>query len=153
MAAASKPETKIVIVSGQEFSVPLDAKEEDLRAHLSSMFPDVASATVQKGKKVIDGVEYQTIEFVKKAGTKGLGPQIAGALDLVPALRVGALAAETAQLLRALDAGQLTIGDALAQNAADRIASVPTKAQYQGGQLCSLLDALTPVAGRGPSAW
>jgi len=62
---------KIVIVSGQEFRVPADTDNEAIRNQLKSNFPDVANATVQKGKREIDGVEYDTIEFVKKAGTKG----------------------------------------------------------------------------------
>lgn len=64
------PATKIVIVSGQEFSVPLETDNEAIRKQLAGMgFADVASATIQTGKRQVDGQDVQTIEFVKKAGT------------------------------------------------------------------------------------
>jgi hypothetical protein len=62
---------KIVIVSGQEFRVPADADHEAIRNQLTASFPDVGTATIQKGTRTIDGIRYETIEFVKKAGTKG----------------------------------------------------------------------------------
>jgi hypothetical protein len=61
---------KLVIVAGQEFSVPVDTDNEAIRKQLQQMgFADVANATIQTGKKP-DGTA--TIEFVKKAGTKGV---------------------------------------------------------------------------------
>ena len=49
--------TKIVIVAGQEFSVPADTPNEAIRTQLTSMgFADVASATIQTGTRTIDGV-------------------------------------------------------------------------------------------------
>lgn len=64
--------TKIIIVSGQEFSVPAETDNEAVREQLKQMgFTDVATATLTKGKRLIDGVEIETVEFVKKAGTKG----------------------------------------------------------------------------------
>lgn len=65
-------ETKIVIVAGQEFSVPASTDNEAIRAQLKSMgFADVASATIKTGKRTVGGVETATVEFVKQAGTKG----------------------------------------------------------------------------------
>jgi hypothetical protein len=147
-------ETKIVIVAGQEFSVPADAKVEDLRTHLTSMFPDVASATVQKGKRTIDGVEYETVEFVKKAGTKGAtGEDIVAVLRAIPALRLAPPPADAAALLARVVAGQATIQDALGGDVTATIAALPKPVMNTGGALCSQLDGLTPVTGRGPSAW
>lgn len=62
---------KIIIVSGQEFRVPADTDNEAIRTQLKANFPDVGNATIQTGKREIDGITYETIEFVKKAGTKG----------------------------------------------------------------------------------
>jgi len=62
---------KIIIVSGQEFRVPATTDNEAIRTHLKPNFPDVGNATIQTGTRTIDGVAYETIEFVKKAGTKG----------------------------------------------------------------------------------
>ncbi len=67
---------KIIIVSGQEFRVPADTDNEAIRNQLRANFPDVGNATIQTGTKSIDGVEYQTVEFVKKAGTKGTDEHI-----------------------------------------------------------------------------
>jgi len=80
-------DTKIVIVSGQEFQVPAQTETAAIRQHLANTFPDVATADVKTGKKTIDGQEYETLEFVKKAGTKGVldAPDLAALLARVPA--------------------------------------------------------------------
>lgn len=114
------PATKIVIVSGQEFSVPVETDNEAIREHLKgSGFPDVAAATIQTGTKTVEGTTYQTIEFVKKAGTKGLdGAELAALLSSVPAERLGVhpgIGYDQAALLRKLMAGLLTVGQAVGQ--------------------------------------
>lgn len=148
------PTTKIVIVSGQEFSVPADATIEDLRAHLAGMFPDVAAATVQKGKKKIDGVEYETIEFVKKVGTKGASTtDLIAALASIPAQRLSPPADATTHLLDAVRTGRATIAQALDAQIVTVIAALPRRGGQTGGTLCSKLDAIPPVGGRGPSVW
>jgi hypothetical protein len=65
------PNVKIVIVDGNRFPVAIETDNEAIRAHLANTYPMVSTATIQKGKETIEGVEYQTIEFVKKVGTKG----------------------------------------------------------------------------------
>lgn len=141
------PTTKIVIVSGQEFSVPRDATEQDLRAHLATMFPDVTNATVQQGTKTIDGVTYDTIEFVKRAGTKGAA-DLTPLLPNIPALRVGGPSAATASLLDRVRCGDCTIAEALAGTMHQVIANLPTSQQrIAGATLCAQLDALSPTAG------
>jgi Fe2+ transport system protein FeoA len=62
------PATKIVIVAGSRFSVPAETDNEAVRQQLLAMgFADVASATIKTG----DEGGQATVEFVKKAGTKG----------------------------------------------------------------------------------
>ncbi len=63
-------DTKIIIVEGNDFRVPIAMELEAIRAYLSSTYPSVASASITKGKRTIDGEDYETIEFVKKVGTK-----------------------------------------------------------------------------------
>lgn len=67
---APTPTQKIIIVEGQNFPVDIVTSNEDIRAHLAATYPMVAAATIQTGKKTIEGVEYHTVEFVKKVGTK-----------------------------------------------------------------------------------
>lgn len=157
MTTETKPTTKIVIVSGQEFSVPAESTVDELRAHLASMFPDVASATVQKGTKKLDGVTYETIEFVKKAGTKGasLSAQLAALLDEPLPIRIGGAESATAARLAQLRGGQLTIDEALNERLTAALKALPRQdgKTKNGGTLCSLLDALSPVAGATPSDW
>jgi hypothetical protein len=62
---------KIIIVDGQRFQVPIETDNEAIRAQLAATYPMVSTATIQAGKETIDGVEYPTVEFVKKVGTKG----------------------------------------------------------------------------------
>ena len=112
--------TKIVIVSGQEFSVPAATDNEAIRQQLSGMgFADVAAATIQKGKRQIDGQEVETIEFVKKAGTKGMdGAGLAQLLATVPPTTLPATRRygptnEQAALLADLSEGDLTFEQAI----------------------------------------
>ena len=158
------PATKIVIVSGQEFSVPADTDNEAIRTQLTGMgFADVASATIQTGKKTVGGVEYQTIEFVKKAGTKGLDPGELAALlaytPIAPTARSLGLAHDQRQLLVRLDAGQLIIDDVLTDDGhtlldalrASVHAGQPTYSE--GDQQCAPLDGLPAVAAPAPCGW
>lgn len=146
--------TKIVIVSGQEFIVPADTDNEAIRTQLSGMgFADVASATIQKGKRTVEGQELDTIEFVKKAGTKGLsGAELAQMLaslppsTLPPPITYGPTAAQTALLMQLAD-GELTFADALDREA-DLAKALdacgedsPTRSK-KGAALCTTLDQL-----------
>jgi hypothetical protein len=152
--AAAKPTIKIVIVSGQEFQVPIESTVDELRQHLTTMFPDVASATVQHGKKKIDGVEYPTIEFVKRAGTKGAtGDELLAILAQVPAVRLDAPPGESGNLIAQVCAGHATIGQALDGQVLARIAALPRRSHQNGGLLCSRLDDLSPVPVADPPAW
>jgi hypothetical protein len=114
------PSHKIVIVSGQEFSVPAATDNEALRAHLAADFPDIASAKIKEGTRAVDGVSYPTVEFIKQAGTKGLGPvALAQLLRRVPqASRDDApLATAGRARLAALHAGRLTAAQAMQDDA------------------------------------
>ena len=155
MSTPQTATTKIVIVSGQEFSVPADTSIEDLRTHLAQTFPDVASATVQKGTKKLDGVTYETIEFVKKAGTKGAtGAELAALLLDIPRVRLGAPPAATAELIDRVRQGHAMIADAVDLSAAAAIAALPRRETHQnGGTLCAQCDTISPVAGATPSTW
>lgn len=157
--------TKIVIVNGQEFSVPAATDNEAIRQQLAGMgFSDVAAATIQKGTRQVDGQDVETIEFVKKAGTKGLdGPALADLLgsltpSALPAARhYGPTAAQAALLLQ-LTEGELTFADALDQEAAiaDAIQACyeePSRQDKKGAALCYLLDQLVAVPCAAPVAW
>lgn len=149
--------TKIVIVAGQEFSVPAETDNEQIRQQLVSMgFTDAAGATIQKGTR--EGVE--TIEFVKKAGTKGAdGAALAQLLARVPAAPIATSGPTRSALalLRRLEAGALTIGEALANEAvlmaalADQINRSP--ANTEGAKLCARVDTLPAVPCAAPSSW
>lgn len=147
------PATKIVIVAGQEFSVPSDTTEKALRDHLAVTFPDVASATVQKGTRTIEGVTYETIEFVKRAGTKGAA-NLAPLLAEIPPLRIGAPPASTRQLLADVKRGKCTFAEALDADLATILSHIPeNRIRVSGATLCAQLDQLSPVAGDDASAW
>lgn len=148
--------TKIVIVAGQEFSVPSDTDNEAIREQLKVQgFADVASATIQKGKKTVGEVEYETIEFVKKAGTKGMDG--AGLAQLLGQVFASSHGDRRPDLLMRLVSGQLTVAEALADGAGpiqealqcdeDQVHELRSK----GAQLCSAIDALPAVAA--PCAW
>lgn len=157
--------TKIVIVSGQEFSVPASTDNEAIRTQLSGMgFSDVAGATIQMGKRTVDGQEVQTIEFVKKAGTKGLDG--AGLATLLATIAPTTLPRPTAygpdagqsQLLMQLWDGELTITDAMDHvaeltKALDACYEQPPEKSTKGVALCHTLDQLVAVACAAPVAW
>lgn len=157
--------TKIVIVAGQEFSVPADTPNEAIRTQLTSMgFADVAAATIQTGTRTIDGVETPTIEFVKKAGTKGLDAAgLAALLERVPPTNavphVAGLTRAQTRLLARLMSGDLTCDQALAaqddlRTLLDTVAAHEGGyATREGGRLCQQIDALPAVAAAAPSAW
>lgn len=155
--------TKIVIVAGQEFSVPGDVTEKALRDHLAATFPDVANATVQKGSRTVDGVVYETIEFVKRAGTKGAElpaqleerdinlPEL---LAEIPPLWDGVLAPAALDLVRRFLGGQMTIGEALDLRLADMIQSVPdTGYRTSGRVLCNQIDRLAATPSDSAFGW
>jgi hypothetical protein len=152
--------TKIVIVSGQEFSVPTETDNEAIRQQLASMgFADVASATIQTGKRTIDGQTVETIEFVKKAGTKGMdGVELAQLLCHVPPAAPPSRRSAGDELLTRLINGQLTIAEALFDNG-DLIdnALVASREkqphQSQGAQLCATSDRLPAVPAIADCAW
>jgi len=159
------PTTKIVIVSGQEFSVPSDTDNEAIRTQLSGMgFADVAAATIQKGKRTVDGQEVETIEFVKKAGTKGMdGAELVALLGtlkpsvLPPTQTYGPTIAQ-AELLTQLRDGELTFADALAREAEiaqalDACGEQPPYQERKGGALCYTLDQLVAAHSAAPVAW
>ena len=156
--------TKIVIVAGQEFSVPADTDNEAIREHLKSNgFPDVAAATIQAGTKTVDGTEYQTIEFVKKAGTKGLsGADLAELLATVaPAplesTRHG-LGRTGAALVGRLMSRRLTVGEALADIEPLMAALLECEGRSytftkEGVRLCERIDRVPAVACATPCGW
>lgn len=159
------PATKIVIVSGQEFSVPLETDNEAIRKQLAGMgFADVASATIQTGKRQVDGQDVQTIEFVKKAGTKGLdGADLVGLLAQLPAATLppirhyGPTAPQAALLAELADAELTfdqahTLADEL-ERALDACHEGPPSPSMKGATLCRTLDQLVAVASAAPVAW
>lgn len=156
--------TKIVIVSGQEFSVPSETDNEAIRTQLAGMgFADVAAATITKGTREIGGLTIETIEFVKKAGTKGLDPAGLAALlaevppSTLPAVRrYGPSDAQAAQLAELADA-ELTFEQALTldglEAALDSCCEQPPSPSLKGATLCRTLDQLIAVAASAPVAW
>jgi hypothetical protein len=158
--------TKIVIVAGQEFSVPANTDNEAIRQQLTSMgFADVASATIQKGTRDVDGVKTETIEFVKKAGTKGMdGAELAALLADVPPAPLGQqthglTSAQHALLTRLLNE-RLTIHEAIgsAEATATIDQALGDGVTYphrttQGGMQCAPIDALPVVAACASCAW
>ena len=160
--------TKIVIVAGQEFSVPADTPNEAIRQQLTSMgFADVASATIQTGTRTIDGTPTETIEFIKKAGTKGLGAaELAALLTHVPptgaASTIGGLTRDQTRLLNRLTTGDLTCVEAVFPPVAAALGALlnhleesrgGSAVNHEGGRLCATLDRLGAVAAPAPSAW
>lgn len=156
--------TKIVIVSGQEYSVPIETDNEAIRQQLAGMgFADVAAATIQTGKRTVDGQEIQTIEFVKKAGAKGLdGPALAALLGQIspstlPPIRMYGPTAPQASLLVELSDGELTFEQAITMPdldaALDACGEEPPTPSQKGAALCRTLDQLIAVASAAPVAW
>lgn len=158
-------DTKIVIVAGQEFSVPANTDVEQIRQQLTAMgFADVAAATVQKGTRKVGEVTYETVEFVKKAGTKGAelgGAELAALLASVPQAP-GLHARRDAsrdmrEALRRLADETLTIGEALA--AGDDLGRALMAIGHEGCRttegetLCASCDQIDAVAAPVPCAW
>jgi len=160
-------ESKIVIAAGTPFTVPASLDNEAIRQQLVSMgFADVATATIQTGgTREIDGVTYPTVEFVKKAGTKGLdGSALAALLAHLPPTSIASgprIAPESRQALRRLADGGYTVAEALAD---DRLlagalddaeaANEPTRPSQEGVLLCERIDGLPAVAApSAPCGW
>lgn len=157
---ATTATTKIIIVAGQEFQVDLSADNEAIRAQLTSQgFADVAAATIQKGTTERDGTVYETVEFVKKAGTKGLGgAELAALLTKVPQAKLPVRVLYGNALLTRLVNNQLTIAEALAAEDALDTALLACHESYsprnsKGAQLCEPCDRLPAVAAAAPCAW
>jgi hypothetical protein len=161
-AAPAAPAHKIVIVAGQEFTVPATAADNDIRQTLVAQgFADVASAEIKRSKR--DGVEV--MEFVKKAGTKGLtGPDLAALLRRTPPAAgddtLPGVTGTARDALRRLTAGRYTIGEALHDPAfgellqlleeTDEASPITTTEEVK---LCDTLDRLPAVAAAAPCAW
>lgn len=153
---------KIVIVAGQEFLLGADVDNEAIREYLKGNgFPDVAAATIQTGKKTLDGVEYQTVEFVKKAGTKGLGgvelAELLATVKPAPLRLSNQLSRSQEVLIKRLLSGQLSVGEALASEkdliqALDQ-AGNPYPRQTEEVLLCAQLDRVPAVACAQPVSW
>lgn len=151
-----KATERIVIVSGNEYRVPLTATEKELREHLAGMFPDVTNATLQKGKRTVGGVEYETWEFVKRAGTKGglTGGEIARLLTHVLPVPITPLTRAISERLAELRRGTCTIHEALESDLIIALDALPVSGQlFTGGTLCALLDTLPAVAGSDDTGW
>jgi len=157
--------TKIMIVAGQEFAVPAETDNEAVRQQLLSMgFADVASASLKTSTRTLEGQEVPVIEFVKKAGTKGLtGADLAALIRRVPPTdptRRQVLPRRQADLIDRLLAGRLTcaevrasiddLRDGLTELAVAR--SVGGLQRSTGAQLCRDIDPL-PAAAADVSAW
>lgn len=145
-------DTKIVIVAGQRFSVASTYDNEAIRQYLLGQgFADVANAEIKTGKEG----ETPTVEFVKRAGTKGLlslAPAILERLARVPSSPTGRPADE--RLVTRLLAGELTFEEAVADDAAtDAINALAQSGNPHGARLCQRLDALPAVAAPARRGW
>jgi hypothetical protein len=148
--------TKIVIVGGEKFHVSIDADNEAIRRQLLDQgFADVASATIKTGTLTIGEVEHPTIEFVKRAGTKGLdGADLAALLGRVPAI---GNSTRQPDLLMRLVSGGLTVAEALVDGAGPIQDALQCdddevyQAHSKGAELCNSIDELPAVAA--PCAW
>jgi hypothetical protein len=138
---------KIAIVDGQEFSVPASIDDEALRNQLAATFPSVATASINKGTRRIDGVDYDTREFVKKAGTKG--SDLADALASVPPAQL-VTGPRVPRQIHALLSGATTFGEAVSLESFDLQTAIADTSNVQdraqGEALCHALDQLAPVA-------
>lgn len=153
--------TRIVIISGNEYQVPLIGEgnapvtEQMVRDSLKPMFPDITNASLQKGKRVVDGIEYETWEFVKRAGTKGAtGADVALLLAQVPRLPSPHLGAQAQALLAKYFHGQATVGETVAGGLLAIVNAMPINTQINtGGSLCMLVDMLPAAAGSDTTGW
>ena len=151
--------TKIIIIDGNEFQVAADTDNEAIRAQLAQSFPMAQSATIQTGTRTLDGVEYQTVEFVKKVGTKGNnGAAIRAALASVSA-QWDAHATLPTQI-RALLAGELLISACCDPHLAHLLDAVivdahnPSRRHAHGGFVCvRSLASLPAVADASRAVW
>ncbi len=72
VAADLDPNEKLVIVEGQRFLVAADIDNETVRQHLIRQgFANLAGAEIRTGTAQHDGRTLATVDFIKKAGTKG----------------------------------------------------------------------------------
>lgn len=138
--------TKIVIAAGQEFSVDVSADNEAIRSHLAATFPEVATAEIRQTTRTVDGVEIPVVEFVKKAGTKGLsGAELAARLMLVPRGRLPreGFTRQQADLLSRFMEGKMTVDEALAAEnailAAHEAATGISRPVEEGARLCNVV--------------
>lgn len=66
------PNEKLVIVEGQRFLVAIGIDNETVRQHLIRQgFANLAGAEIRTGTAQHDGRTLATVDFIKKAGTKG----------------------------------------------------------------------------------
>ncbi len=71
-AADLDPNEKLVIVEGQRFLVAAAIDNETVRQHLIRQgFANLAGAEIRIGTAQHDGRTLATVDFIKKAGTKG----------------------------------------------------------------------------------
>lgn len=71
-AADLDPNEKLVIVEGQRFLVAAAIDNETVRQHLIRQgFANLAGAEIRIGTAQHDGRILATVDFIKKAGTKG----------------------------------------------------------------------------------
>lgn len=71
-AANLDPNEKLVIVEGQRFLVAIGIDNETIRQHLIRQgFANLAGAEIRTGTAQHDGRILATVDFIKKAGTKG----------------------------------------------------------------------------------
>ena len=72
VAADLDPNEKLVIVEGQRFLVAIGIDNETVRQHLIRQgFANLAGAEIRTGTAQHDGRTLATVDFIKKAGTKG----------------------------------------------------------------------------------
>ncbi|MFV9506464.1 MAG: hypothetical protein AB4911_18090 [Oscillochloridaceae bacterium umkhey_bin13] len=72
VAAGLDPNEKLVIVEGQRFLVATGIDNETVRQHLIRQgFANLAGAEIRTGTAHHDGRTLATVDFIKKAGTKG----------------------------------------------------------------------------------
>lgn len=155
-ASANTPDTRILITpSGSEYQVPLTATEKELREHLAGTYPDIEKAVLEKSKRKVGDLTYEVWNFVKRAGTKGAdGRHLANLLAGTPPLAVSPLPAATAERLRRLLAGDLTVGEALDTDMLTVLRNLPESAiKLSGVTLCQQLDAILPVPASDTCGW
>lgn len=143
----SNKKIKIVKVGAQEYSVPADTENEALRTTLAPNFPEVASATISISSREVEGYGVvEVVEFVKKAGTKGLTTSLLRALDGVQPFPVPT---QLSPLLTRLLAGEMEVQEVLVQLEALQVelhALEAAQETQQGVRLCHALDNIPAVA-------